>query len=422
MNAIDKIHSLDKFGSRPGLNRIQQFLDILGNPQDRLSFIHVAGTNGKGSVCRLLSSILRAAGYKTGLFISPYIVDFRERIQINDELISEQTLQNAVDRTFPVIEKLRDKGCVITEFEYVTALEFLIHAEAGCDIVVLETGMGGLLDCTNVIKAPMCSVITKIGLDHTAVLGDTIEQIAEQKCGIIKSGSVVVTSPQRNEAMSVIEKSCGDKNVPLIKSESLDLEIKNVSLSGTTLIYKGLELNLKLLGGHQVENAQTALAAVEIICKTFNITDESIINGFMNTSNPARFELLKENPFVILDGAHNPDGIEALVNSYKEYFGEKKAVLILGMLADKDSKSSVKLLRGFFDTVYTVPVSNPRTLSSEALAEECGEYFEHVQAFDSVFEAFDRAYQLCKASGKTLVIAGSLYLAGQIRPYILNKT
>ena len=422
MNAIDKIHSLDKFGSRPGLDRIKRFLDILGNPQDKLRFIHVAGTNGKGSVCRLISSVLTEAGYKTGLFISPYIVDFRERIQINNEMISEKLLGEVVERTFPIVLELREQDCVITEFEYVMALEFLIHAEAGCDVVVLETGMGGLLDCTNVIKPPLCTVITKIGFDHTAVLGDTIEKIAAQKCGIIKHGSVVISSPQREEALNVIERTCKENGVPLIRSESLNIEVKRQSLSGTTLIYNGLELCLRLLGTHQVENAATALAAIEQLRKHFKITDDNIKDGFSITTNPARFELLSESPVIILDGAHNPDGISAMAEAFKMYFNDDKAVLILGMLSDKDSKSSVKLLKGMFDTVYTVPVDNPRTLSAESLAEECKPYFDNVESFGSVFEAFDKAYALCKDSGRTLVIAGSLYLAGEVRQYILSTT
>lgn len=422
MNAIEKIHSLDKFGSRPGLDRIKKFLDILGNPQDKLRFIHVAGTNGKGSVCRLISSVLTDAGYKTGLFISPYIVDFRERIQINNELISEETLSDAVDRTFPILEKLRDEGCVITEFEYVMALEFLIHAEAECDVVVLETGMGGLLDCTNVIKPPICTVITRIGLDHTAVLGDTIEQIASQKCGIIKRGSVVVTSPQRAEAMAVIERVCEDSGTKLIKSEELNAEVISESLSGTMMRYNGMELCLRLLGAHQVENAKTALAAIEQVRAQLDISDKSIMNGFALTTNPARYELLSESPLIILDGAHNPDGISALKNAVQKYIKDTPAVLILGMLSDKDSKSSVRLLKGMFDAVYTVPVNNPRTLSAAALADECMEYFDEVEAFDNVFDAFDTAYEQCKSGGKALVIAGSLYLAGEIRPYITDKT
>ena len=232
-NALEKIHSLLTFGSRPGLDRMRRFLAELGDPQDKSKYIHVAGTNGKGSVCAVLSSVLVAAGYKTGLFISPYITDFRERIQINNQMISRETLTNAVERTFPVIERLRDEGVIITEFEYVNALQFLIHAEADCDIVVLETGMGGLLDCTNVIKPPLCSVITTIGLDHTAVLGDTLEKIAEQKCGIIKPGSVAVTSNQEAAVMRVIAADCRQKQTPLIESSSIKIKVEKSGLHGS---------------------------------------------------------------------------------------------------------------------------------------------------------------------------------------------
>ena len=420
MNYLDKIHSLDSFGSRPGLDRVKRFLDILGNPQDKLKFVHVAGTNGKGSVCQLLSFVLIEAGYKTGLFISPYILDFRERIQINGEMVSEEVLSEAVERTFPIIEKLRAEGCIITEFEYVNALQFLIHCESGCDIVVLETGMGGLLDSTNVIKPPLCSVITTIGLDHTAVLGDTIEEIAEQKCGIIKSGSAAVTSAQTAEVMSFIENDCRLKEVSLKKSGDIDFEVKRESFAGSLLEYKGRELFLPLAGEHQIENAKTALAAIEVLKKHLNITDESIVNGFKKARNPARLELLKDN--VILDGAHNPNGIEALKNAIEKLGGGKRAVLILGMLADKDSRGSVKLLEGVFDTVFTVPVDNPRSLSSEELAEICRGFFDDVRVCESVFKAFDDAYNLAKAEDKLLVIAGSLYMAAQIRPYIMNKS
>lgn len=421
MNAIEKIHSLDAFGSRPGLDRIQRFLDILGNPQDKLKFIHVAGTNGKGSTCRILSSVLVDAGYKTGLFISPYIVDFRERIQINNEMISEEVLEDAVARTFPILEKLRAEDCVITEFEYVTALEFLIHAEAECDVVVLETGMGGLLDCTNVIEPPLCSVITTIGIDHTAVLGSTITEISEQKCGIIKSGSAAVTSNQVPDAMRYIENDCREKGVELHKSSDVAVEVVERSLYGTKLSYNGLELFLPLVGDHQIENAKTALAALEVVKRSFDISDENLVNGFKYTTNPARFEPLSDNPTVILDGAHNPNGVEALVNAVKRYIGTD-GILILGMLADKDSLTSVKLLREVFDTVYTVPVNNPRALSGAQLGEKCREFFAEVKVFDSAFDAFDEALDRAKTENRPVVIAGSLYLAGEIRPYIISKT
>ena len=421
MTALEKIHSLDKFGSRPGLERIKRFLDILGNPQDDLKFVHVAGTNGKGSVCALVSSVLTEAGYKTGLFISPFIVNFRERIQINGEMISPEILENAVERTFPIIERLRDDDCIITEFEYVMALEFLIHSEAECDVVVLETGLGGLLDCTNVIKPPLCAVITKIGLDHTDILGSSIEEIAAQKCGIIKSGSAVVTSAQDARAMKVIEADCASKGVELTKSENIGLRVLGDTLGGMRLEYKNTELSLRLVGEHQLENASTALAALEIVEKFLPHTLADIQNGFKNTVNPARFEPLSDEPIVILDGAHNPDGINALKNAVKKYLPDKRIIAVMGMLADKDSKSSIEILSGMFAEVYTVPINNPRALSPVKLAEECEPYFDRVRAFDSPFDAFDEALKNAKIDGSAVIIAGSLYLAGEIRPYIISR-
>ena len=365
-NALKKIHSLLSFGARPGLDRILTLLDRMGNTQDKLKYIHVAGTNGKGSTCAMLSSVLVASGYKTGLFISPYITDFRERIQINNKMISKETLANAVEETFPLIEKLQSEGIIITEFEYVNAIEFYIHANENCDVVVLETGMGGLLDCTNVINPPLCSVITKIGLDHTAVLGDTIEKIAEQKCGIIKSGSLAVTSKQTENAMSVIEQTTQKLNVPLIKSDCIKINVISETLEGSVFEYSSRKIHLNLAGKHQLENAKTALAAIESVRRRelLEITDEDISIGFAKAVNPARFELLSKNPIVILDGAHNPNGIEALKNAVSNFLDGEKITCVMGMLADKDIDSSIKLLDGIFESVYTVPVDNPRTISS----------------------------------------------------------
>lgn len=422
-NALKKIHSLLSFGARPGLDRILTLLDRMGNPQDKLKYIHVAGTNGKGSTCAMLSSVLVASGYKTGLFISPYITDFRERIQINNKMISKETLANAVEETFPLIEKLQSEGIIITEFEYVNAIEFYIHANENCDVVVLETGMGGLLDCTNVINPPLCSVITTIGLDHTAVLGDTIEKIAEQKCGIIKSGSIAVTSKQTEKAMSVIELTAEKLRVPLIKSKSVKINVLSETLEGSVFEYSSRKIHLNLAGKHQLENAKTALAAIESVRRRelLEITDEDISIGFAKAVNPARFELLSKNPIVILDGAHNPNGIEALKNAVSNFLDGEKITCVMGMLADKDIDSSIKLLDGIFESVYTVPVDNPRAISSVELAQKCKGYFKNVTSFDSAEKAFDSAFEDAKKNGGAVLICGSLYLAGEIRPYILDK-
>lgn len=422
-NALEKIHSLLSFGSRPGLDRILTLLDRMGNPQDKLKYIHVAGTNGKGSTCAMLSSTLVASGYKTGLFISPYITDFRERIQINNEMISKEMLANAVEETFPLIEKLHSESIIITEFEYVNALEFYIHANENCDVVVLETGMGGLLDCTNVIKPPLCSVITTIGLDHTAILGDTIEKIATQKCGIIKSDSLAVTSTQEEKAMNVIEQTAEKLNVPLIKSESIKINVLSETLEGSEFEYNGRKIHINLAGKHQLENAKTALAAIESVRQSglLRITDEDVSIGFSKAVNPARFELLCKNPVVILDGAHNPNGIEALKNAVSNFLDGEKITCVMGMLSDKDIDSSIKLLEGVFESVYTVPVDNPRAISSEKLAEKCKGYFKNVTSFDNAEKAFDIAFDEVKQNGGAVLICGSLYLAGEIRPYISDK-
>ena len=422
-NALEKIHSLLTFGSRPGLDRMRRFLAELGDPQDKSKYIHVAGTNGKGSVCAVLSSVLVAAGYKTGLFISPYITDFRERIQINNQMISRKTLTNAVERTFPVIERLRDEGVIITEFEYVNALQFLIHAEADCDIVVLETGMGGLLDCTNVIKPPLCSVITTIGLDHTAVLGDTLEKIAEQKCGIIKPGSVAVTSNQEAAVMRVIAADCRQKQTPLIESSSIKIEVEKSGLDGSVFDFEGIKLRLPLAGAHQLENAKTALAALSVLKEKslISCTAQELQKGFEAAVNPARLELLCGDPIVLLDGAHNPNGIGALQKAIKEFLSEKRIICVMGMLADKDIDSAISLLPGLFTKVYTVPIDNPRAIGSAELAEKFAAHGMAATAFETPFSAFDKAFEEARSDGSAVLICGSLYLAGEIRPHILDR-
>lgn len=422
-NALEKIHSLLTFGSRPGLERMRELLRRLGDPQDSLKYIHVAGTNGKGSVCAMLSSVLTAAGYKTGLFISPYITDFRERIQINNRMIEKDILTNAVEKTFPVLEQLRNEGIIITEFEYVNALQFYIHAEAECDVVVLETGMGGLLDCTNVIKPPLCSVITAIGLDHTAVLGDTVEEIAAQKCGIIKRGSAVVSSVQEEKARKVIEKTAREQNVPLIFGSDLPLKTKETTLFGSRFTIDDKEFEIKLAGEHQIENAATALSALFYIRnkKLLTISDEAIQTGLKTAVNPARLELMSREPTVLLDGAHNPNGIAALKNAIERFLPNRKITCVMGMLADKDSDGALALLRGVFERVYTVPVDNPRAMPAEELAEKFRAAGADATAFSSAEKAVDAAVGSAKEENGAVIICGSLYLAGEVRPYLLKK-
>ena len=418
---LGRIHSLNKFGSRPGLDRINMLLEKMGNPQDELQFIHVAGTNGKGSVCSVISSSLRCAGYKTGLFISPYITSFCERIQINNELIPEEILTQVADYVFSLTDELNAEGIIITEFEFVMAVAFEYFRREKCDVVVLEVGLGGRLDCTNVIKAPLCSVITKIGLDHTNILGDTIELIAREKGGIIKTGTRVVSSPQTHEARGVFEEICKEKNVPLRFSDALEIKVKSTSLSGTEFEYKGENIRLPLLGEHQVENLKTALCALEEVSASLQkININAIKAGVESARNPARFEILGEEPCVIIDGAHNPDGMSTFAESIRKYAGDKKGVLLIGMLADKDSRTSLKYIGGLFCKVFAVTVDNPRTMKAQEMADLCKEYFEDVTAFEDVADAVKEAYSEANKRGVHLCVCGSLYLASQIRPLLLK--
>lgn len=419
---LERIHSLSKFGSRPGLDRINMLLEKMGNPQDNLKFVHVAGTNGKGSVCAVVSSVLKVAGYRTGLFISPYITNFCERIQINNEMIPEESLTEVASYVFSLTDELNAEGIIITEFEFVMAVAFEYFKRENCDVVVLEVGLGGRLDSTNVIKPPICSVITKIGLDHTDILGDTIELIAKEKGGIIKEGTRVVSSPQKNEAKAVFEEICKSMNVPLRFSDTLNIEVKNTSLSGTLFSYRGEDILLPLLGEHQVENLRTALCALEEVSPVLDRVDiKNIKEGVESAFNPARFEIVCKDLPLIIDGAHNPDGMSTFAQSIRKYAGDKKGVLVIGMLADKDSRSSLKYIEGLFSTVYTVPIDNPRAMKSEEMAKLCREYFEDVTAFEDLKEALTQAMKTAKEKSVHLCVCGSLYLASQIRPLAFEQ-
>lgn len=415
--ALTYIHSLDRFGSRPGLERVQKLFAKVPDVLDQ-QFVHVAGTNGKGSVSAMLSFILQEAGYKVGLFISPYIVDFRERIQINNEMISEEQLADAVTFFKPFMDELSEEGVVITEFEFLTVLGFYLFKQNNCDIVVCEVGMGGLLDSTNVIRQPLCAVITRIALDHTEILGDSIQKIAMQKCGIIKRGSPVATSAQLPAAMRVIRDTAEALSDPLYYGENLTVHDVRCDLSGIRFRYMGQEMHTSLIGEHQVENVRCALAAVEALRdrRRLKITADHIREGLRKTRHPARFERLLEHPTVILDGAHNPNGLAAFAEAVKTFTPDRKRTLIIGMLSDKDSKG-LTALKGLFDHVIATNVSNPRAMAAGYLGETLREIFDNVE----VAPAPDAAYRRALSYGSDVFICGSLYLASEIRPVILGK-
>lgn len=421
--ALEKIHSLNKFGSRPGLDRIKRLLSEMGNPQNDINYIHVAGTNGKGSVCAIVSSVLKSAGYKTGLFISPFITDFCERIQINSNPIPHEKLAELSEYVFSYVEKLNKEDVIITEFEFVTALCFEYFKREKCHLAVLETGLGGLLDSTNVIKKNLCSVITSVSLDHTDILGETVEEIAAQKCGIIKPQCPVISSEQNEAVARVIRNTAIRNHAPLLFSTDIKLDVKTQSIDGTVLEFGDTELTLSLCGEHQVQNARTALATLAVLSKDADvrITEEAMKEGFGNAVNPARFEVLKKEPLVVLDGAHNADGMLAFSKAVRKYTPNRKRVLLMGMLGDKDSLTSCRYIEGLFDYAFTVPVSNPRTRSSEDMATILRNHMENVTVCSTPFDGFDKAFEKALQENADLFICGSLYLAGELRPYILKK-
>lgn len=421
--ALERIHSLNKFGSRPGLDRVKRLLSDMGNPQDSVKYIHVAGTNGKGSVCAVISSVLKSAGYKTGLFISPFITDFCERIQINSTPIPHDKLSALTEYVFSFVDKLNEEDIVITEFEFVTAMCFEYFKREKVDLAVLETGLGGLLDCTNVIKENLCSVITSISFDHTDILGETIEEITMQKCGIIKDTCPVISSEQVEAAARVIRNQTIRHNSPLLFSTDLAVNVLKETIDGTTLEFSNTELHLGLIGEHQIQNARTALAALAVLTKDagIKISEEAMKEGFKNAVNPARFEVLSKDPLIILDGAHNADGMRSFANAVKKYTPAQNRVLLMGMLADKDSLTSCGYIEGLFSSAFTVPVSNPRTRTSADMAKILGSILEDVTVCETPSEGFDKAFEKAKSENAALVICGSLYLAGELRPYILKK-
>ena len=393
---LDYIHSLGKFTLPAGLERIEKVLEMLGNPQNRFKSIHIAGTNGKGSVSAFASSVFKTAGYKTGLFISPFIIDFRERIQINGEFISE------ADLVF-YSQRVMETGAELNEFEFITAVAFLYFKEQNIDVLVCETGLGGRLDATNTLRNLACTVITKIGLDHTAILGDTIEEIAGEKCGILQDCPAVTTPYQPENALNVIK----DKAKQLIIPDISQLQIIN----DNTYVYKNEKYEISLRGDFQIENS---LVAIETIKNCgYNIPYNIIYEGLKNTFFPARLEIISQKPLVLLDGAHNPDGADVLARELRKL--PKKPVAIIGMMRDKNVDNVLKETLKYCKGAVAVAVpDNPRSLKAEELSETAQKYCPCVPA-DSLLSA------LKITDGEDITVFGSLYLASAIRPLLIKK-
>jgi len=409
---LEYIHCGFFGGTRPGLERVEELLSKLGNPQDKLRFIHVTGTNGKGSFCAMTDSILRAAGYNTGLYTSPYIKRFNERMMCNGEPISDDELAEITTMVRPLAEEMDDKP---TEFELITAVAMVYFARHKCDPVVLEVGMGGRLDATNIIKTPVLSVVTGIALDHMKILGDTLAKIAAEKAGIFKNGVPVLWCGDSAEADAVIRAKAAEKNCRLTVPDRTALKVKSYSLDGTvfdTDEYK--DLCLPLLGSYQPINAQNALTAVKILKENgFNIPEKAVFDGLKAVKWPARFEIISKNPLIIEDGGHNPEGIDAAVNSIKKYFPGKVNILT-GVLADKNYELMSEMIASVAARVFTLTPDNYRALSGEDYAAVYRRLGVKADAYPDIPTAVRAAYDAGIEENMPTVCLGSLYMYGDV--------
>ena len=412
-STLEYIHHVKWVGAKPGLERTRELLEKLGNPEKSLKFVHIAGTNGKGSTAAMISSVLKTAGYRTGLYTSPFIIRFNERMQINGESISDAELEELTDVVRPFADAMTDPP---TEFEMITALAMLYFQRNRCDVVVLEVGMGGELDSTNVIDTPELAIITAMGLDHTAELGETLTEIASAKAGIIKKGGTVVVYGEEPEAFAVFEEKCRSEGAQLVKTDFSRLFVHALTLEGTAIDFGELrDLFVPLSGSFQPKNCALAITAIEqLASRGFAISDEQIKTGLKNTRWPGRFELLGRNPLIIADGAHNPHAIRAAALSIRELLGDIKPVFVLGVMADKDvehmTETLIPLAKGFI----AVTPSNPRALKAERLAELLCSEGAAAKAADSIPEGISHAIELAGADG-AVVALGSLYFAADVR-------
>ncbi len=411
---LEYIHSVCWKGSRPGLERTEKLLCMMGNPQNNLKYIHVAGTNGKGSVCSMLSTVLRRAGYKTGLYTSPFVRYFNERMMIDGQMISNDELSEITEYVKQFADKMED---VPTEFELITAIAFEYFSRNKCDIVVLEVGMGGRLDSTNIINTTVLTVITGIALDHTAFLGDTIGEIATEKAGIIKNNIPVVFGGKSIEAYEAVSKVAKEKNS--ILHTATDSEFTNIEFSfrGCTLDTPMLKkLFVSLVGDYQPSNIATALKCLSVLKSTgMKISEEDIRNGMAEVYWPARFEIINENPLMIYDGAHNPEGLRACVDSIKRFFGDKKVNIISGVMADKDVNSMLPVIAEVADEVFTVIPNNPRSMDSKVYAEYFNNYGIKAYAFETIEDGVRAGLNSSAEKDCPLVSLGTLYMYGDIR-------
>ena len=409
------IHSINWCFCKPGLERISALCEGLGHPERDLKFIHVAGTNGKGSFCSMTSSILRAAGYKTGLYTSPYIKTFNERMQIDGENISEEELIEITEYVRPIADAMIDRP---TEFELITAIAFEYFRRNRCDVVVLEAGLGGRLDSTNIIRHPLLSVITGIALDHTALLGDTVEQIAAEKAGIIKDGAPVLFGGTDEGARKVIADTAHERGSTFTGVDYGKLRNIRATLEGSTFDFgERKDLFLRLLGLYQPRNAAVVLEAVGLLRKSgLDLSEKAIRQGLGRAVWHARFEKVCQEPLILFDGAHNPQGIREAVRSIQHYFEGKKVYLLTGVLRDKDYGGIAEMLATVAERAFTLTPDSPRALSAAEYAAVLQKAGVSAESFENIEKAFFAAKAAAKETGTPLVCLGSLYVYASLCP------
>jgi dihydrofolate synthase/folylpolyglutamate synthase len=414
------LEDIKKYGSVPGLDSITSLLDALGNPQDQLRVIHIAGTNGKGSILAMLESVLRCSGYKMGRYHSPVLFDTREAFQVNQEWIPMDKLCLHVEKVRNAAKQMQEEGYPHpTSFEVETAVAFSYFLEEKVDVVLLETGMGGRLDATNVVKKPLVEILASISLDHMQFLGNTITEITKEKAGIIKENTDVVLYPSSEEIVEAVKEEALLKHAHLCMADQSSIRILSQNVKEQSFSYRSRsghyyeKITIPLLGTHQIYNAITAIEALEVIKKYFCMSIFEVEKGMREVKWPGRLELISEHPYVIRDGAHNEDAAKCLAQYLEKNFTNKRILYIIGVLRDKEYKKILEIMSPYSEDVYTVASKSPRALPAEALAESARGYYKRVTAAGSVKTAVEQAVEQAD-SEDVILIFGSLSFMKEI--------
>lgn len=418
--AMNFIQNTNKFGSVLGLDNIRELLERLGNPQDQLRVVHIAGTNGKGSTLAFLAGIFRESGYRAGRYVSPASFSYEERFRINEENISKKDLCFYMEKIKNVAEEMVKDGLSHpTMFEIETALSFLYFLDKKVDVVLLETGMGGRLDATNVVKKPIATVIASIGMDHMQFLGDTLEKIASEKAGIIKEGCPVISYDNTKEVNEVIKNKVKQMHAKVTFVNSAGIRVLQESLNGESFSYRSSDgrwyekIEIPLLGRHQINNAALALETLNVIKNYYCISDFQTEDGMRKTIWRGRIEILEREPMVICDGAHNPDGAKSLLSFLQNNFTNQRLIYIMGVLSDKDYEQMVQILAPAADKIYTVAPDNPRALSSRELCNCISKYHQNVEERQRLAECLSEVRQKAEKDD-VIIICGTLSFQNEL--------